>query len=473
MPILRQGFIAWDDDVNFLENPDFRGLRWANLWWAWTTFHLEVYQPISWLSLELQYVLYGLNPAGYHLTSLAWHVFNAVLLYGLIVELLERVTTDPDHAQRWSIRSAAAIAAALWGTHPLRVEVVAWASSQGYLPCACFLLLALRAYLHAHPAGGSTQKGWFTLASILAIASMLSKAPGIIVPALFVILDTFPLGRLPTDFRAWANRQFRAVWWEKLPLFVCSFVVMVLAVKARGHEEGLLSGGLPELSRRLAKSAYSIWFYPLTTLLPVRISPYYPLPKLLSVLQPLYAVSLILAVIVTVWAIRAWPRWTGLATIWFSYLAAVFPFLATTNLGYNLLADRYSYIPLLPWTILLAWVLARLLWLDGKTRLATISLCSFVGLILIGLSWQQCGFWGDSERLFRRAFELGCQNDPLILGNLGADRLERGDLAGAERLFGLSLQVAPNDHASHFNLGLVTAQAGRTDEAIEHFRAAV
>ena len=235
----------------------------------------------------------------------------------------------------------------------------------------------------------------------------------------------------------------------------------------------MLSGGLPELSRRLAKSAYSIWFYPLTTLLPVRISPYYPLPKLLSVLQPLYAVSLILAVIVTVWALRAWPTRTGLATIWFSYLAAVFPFLATTNLGYNLVADRYSYIPLLPWTILLAWVLARLLWLDGKTRLATISLCSFVGPILIGLSWQQCRFWGDSERLFRRAFELGCQNDPLILGNLGADRLERGDLAGAERLFRLSLQVAPNDHASHFNLGLVTAQAGRTDEAIEQFRAAV
>ena len=233
LPILRQGFIAWDDDVNFLENPDFRGLRWANLWWAWTTFHLEVYQPISWLSLELQYVLYGLNPAGYHLTSLAWHVFNAVLLYGLIVELLERVTTDPDHAQRWSLRSAAAIAAALWGTHPLRVEVVAWASSQGYLPCACFLLLALRAYLHAHPPVDPLRKVGSLWPASSPSPRCSRKRPASSCTALFVILDTSPLGRLPTDFRAWANRQFRAVWWEKLPLFVCSFVVMVLAVRTR------------------------------------------------------------------------------------------------------------------------------------------------------------------------------------------------------------------------------------------------
>ena len=302
---------------------------------------------------------------------------------------------------------------------------------------------------------------------------MLSKAPGVVAPVLFLILDVYPLQHLPADVRAWANREHRGVWLEKLPLAIASLFVMVLAAKARAYEEGILSGGVPELSRRLAKSAYSIWFYPLRTLFPAHISPYYPLPKLLSLSQPLYAIALILTVLVTVWALLVWPRWTGLAAIWFSYLATVFPFLATTNIGYNLVADRYSYIPLMPWTILLSWVLAQVLSRGGKGQIATISLCTIVGLVLAGLSWRQCGFWEDSERLFRRALELGGQDDPLILGNLGADRLERGDLSGAERLFRLSLQVAPNDHASHFNLGLVTAQAGRTDEAIEHFRAAV
>jgi tetratricopeptide (TPR) repeat protein len=473
LPVLRQGFIAWDDDVNILENPDFRGLGWSNLRWAWTTFHLEVYQPISWMALEFQYLLFGLNPTGYHLTSLAWHVLNTVLLYGLIVDLLERVMIGPDRARRRTIRLAAALAAALWGAHPLRVEVVAWASSQPYLPCAFFLLLALRAYLRANPVEGAKRKSWFTLATILSILSMLSKAPGIVAPALFLIMDVFPLRRLPTDVRAWVKREHRGVFLEKLPLVFASLTVMVLATKARVYEEGLFSGGVPELSRRLAKSAYSIWFYPLRTLFPVHISPYYPLPKNLCLSQPLYAVALILAALVTVWALRAWPKWTGLATLWFAYLAALLPFLATTNIGYNLVADRYSYIPLIPWTIVLARVLAHLLQRDGKQPLVTMTLGAVAGLVLAGLSWRQCGIWEDSERLFRRAFELGGQNDPLILGNLGADRLERGDLAGAERLFRLSLQVAPSDHASHFNIGLATAQTGRIDEAIEHFRAAV
>ncbi|MBV8487223.1 MAG: tetratricopeptide repeat protein [Planctomycetaceae bacterium] len=260
---------------------------------------------------------------------------------------------------------------------------------------------------------------------------------------------------------------------EKLPLVIASLLVMTLATKARVYEEGLLSGGIPELSRRLAKSAYSIWFYPLRTLFPVRISPYYPLPKLLTLSQPLYVVALVLAVLVTVWALRAWPRWTGLATIWFSYLITIFPFLATTNIGYNLVADRYSYIALIPWTILLAWLLGELLRRGGTGRIATILLCLIIGFVSAGLSWRQCQFWEDSEKLFQRALELGGQDDPLILGNLGADRLERGDLAGAERLFRLSLQVAPSDHASHFNLGLALAQTGRLDEAIEHFRTAV
>ena len=98
VPILRQGFIAWDDDVNFLENPDFRGLGWSNLRWAWTTFHLEVYQPIAWMALESEYLLCGLNPAGYHRTSLAWHILNTLLLYGLTIELLKRVMNGPDQA---------------------------------------------------------------------------------------------------------------------------------------------------------------------------------------------------------------------------------------------------------------------------------------------------------------------------------------------------------------------------------------
>src|SRR5947209_9967835 len=88
LPVLSNGFVAFDDDKNFYENPDFRGLGWPQVRWAWTTFLLGVYQPLAWLFLEAQYVAWGLDPRGYHLASLVLHVACSVVLYALIVSLL-------------------------------------------------------------------------------------------------------------------------------------------------------------------------------------------------------------------------------------------------------------------------------------------------------------------------------------------------------------------------------------------------
>ena len=47
---LRNGFLTWDDDVNFLTNPHYRGLGWANLRWMFTTSTVGHYQPLVWLT---------------------------------------------------------------------------------------------------------------------------------------------------------------------------------------------------------------------------------------------------------------------------------------------------------------------------------------------------------------------------------------------------------------------------------------
>jgi hypothetical protein len=54
----------WDDNPSLLENPDFRGLGWKNLVWAWITFQTAVYQPLGWMLLEAEYAIWGLDPSG-------------------------------------------------------------------------------------------------------------------------------------------------------------------------------------------------------------------------------------------------------------------------------------------------------------------------------------------------------------------------------------------------------------------------
>src|SRR2546425_3295138 len=76
LPALQNQFVNWDDDKNFLDNPHYRGLGWSQLRWMLTTFHMGHYMPLTWMTLGLDYLLWGMNPVGYHLTSLLLHATN-------------------------------------------------------------------------------------------------------------------------------------------------------------------------------------------------------------------------------------------------------------------------------------------------------------------------------------------------------------------------------------------------------------
>jgi len=124
LPALSAGWQEhWDDDWNFLNNPAYRGLDAETVRWAFTTFHHGPYQPLSWLSLTLDHALWGMDPAGYHLTNVLLHAANAVLAYFTFRCLLSRAAP---RAGGWSLTCAAAVAALFFAVHPLRVESVAW-----------------------------------------------------------------------------------------------------------------------------------------------------------------------------------------------------------------------------------------------------------------------------------------------------------------------------------------------------------
>src|SRR5439155_2592897 len=87
LPTLQNQFVNWDDDINFLDNFHYRGLAWTHLRWMWTT-HLGHYIPLTWMTLGLDYLLWGMNPVGYHLTSLLLHATSAVVVFFLARRLL-------------------------------------------------------------------------------------------------------------------------------------------------------------------------------------------------------------------------------------------------------------------------------------------------------------------------------------------------------------------------------------------------
>src|SRR5437016_5313152 len=93
-PTLQNQFVNWDDHENFLDNPNYRGLAWTHLHWMWST-HKGHYIPLTWMTLGLDYSLWGMNPLGYHLTSLLLHAATAVVFFFVVRRLLTLALTSP------------------------------------------------------------------------------------------------------------------------------------------------------------------------------------------------------------------------------------------------------------------------------------------------------------------------------------------------------------------------------------------
>ncbi|MDP2627961.1 MAG: hypothetical protein Q8Q58_13805, partial [Candidatus Rokubacteria bacterium] len=87
-PVLDAGFVNWDDDENFLRNVHYRGLGPQQLRWMVTAYHMGHWTPLTWLTLGLDHNLWGMDPRGYHLTSLLLHAGAALLFYFLSLRLL-------------------------------------------------------------------------------------------------------------------------------------------------------------------------------------------------------------------------------------------------------------------------------------------------------------------------------------------------------------------------------------------------
>ncbi len=291
LPVLNNGFLPWDDDQNFLDNPFYRGLGAAQVKWAWSTFWVGAYQPLAWLLFEAQYVWWKLDARGYHLTSLVLHAANAVVLYAVTVTVLVRCPSDSVRASPWTRSLCAGLATALFMVHPLRVEAVAWASCQPYLPCALFSMLAVLAYLRAFPRGSSPRWGWLVGSFVLFVAALLSKAVAVTLPAVLLILDVYPLRRFGNGPGRWYRSSARRVLLEKVPFVLVSLVFMGIAIAAKPQTQVYIKRY--DASARLAQACYAPWFYMSKTVLPLGLTAFYPTPDDMNWHAPLFLLGIL------------------------------------------------------------------------------------------------------------------------------------------------------------------------------------
>ena len=442
LPALVGRFVLWDDDMNFTDNPSYRGLSASQLRWMFTTLYGGHYQPLSWVTLGLDYTLWGMNPTGYHLTNLVLHAANAVLVYRLIVALV------PDVGAR-----AALLGTLVFAIHPLRVESVAWATERRDVLSGLFYLATVLGYLRFAEAQreGRPSRGWLAASVGCFLLSLLSKAWGITLPLVLLALDVYPLRRLVGR----SDAVPRVL--EKIPYFALALGGAVLAQLASNQVPAKRTLAQHGLVERAAQAAYGLVFYLWKTVVPVRLSPVYLLEQTLRPAAPRYLASAAIVVGVTAAAVLLRRRAPWATVAWVCYALVLAPVLGFVQTGPQIAADRYSYLACLPWAVLAAAGLERLRAAPAAPAFAAATLA-----VLGVLTFRQTRVWHDSRTLWEHALRVD-PNDYIAYLNRGTVRQADGDLVGAFADFTEAVRINPDYYLAWYSRG--TERLARGDDA--------
>ncbi len=478
LPSLSNGFVNFDDIENFVNNRAYRGLGWTQLRWMFTTWNLGGLIPLTWITLGFDYVIWGMDPAGYHLTSLVLHVLGALVFYFVLLRLL-RAALAPDEDYGTGLRLGALVGALLFSVHPLRVESVAWITERRDVLSGLFAFLSVLAYLRAWDArtGEKLERRWYLASLAFFTCALLSKAMAVTLPVVLVLLDVYPLRRLRVLSLGGLRALARNLLLEKLPFGLLALACLVVTVLAARDNEAMSPLEQFGLLDRLFLAVHSAAFYLWKTIAPVNLTIMYELPERLDrAAWPFLAAWLCVVAVSTV-CLALVRRFPALLIAWAAYLVTLAPVSGLVQTGRQMAADRYSYLPCLGWAALagagfcLAWRHAG--GASGEsTRAQKLVTWTTVGVITIlgVLTWRQVGVWRDTETLWTHA--AAASPASRAHENLGHVYQDREQLDRAAAHFEQLVRMRPSYGPGHLYLGATRAQQGRPEEAMPEYEEA-
>ena len=441
-------WLNWDDQQVFVRNTALHQPGLAS--WAFTTHLIGHYQPLAWIAWGAIDRLWGLTPTSAHAVNIALHAGCTALVFAL--------------ARRMGLaRAAAALASLLFTVHPLRVEVVAWASAMPYSLALLFALGSALAYIEGRTA----------VAIACYAVSLLARPVALGLPAALLTVTWWN-----------AARGSRALDVRATVRTLAPFVALAAAA-AYLESNARPTATLAEIGifARLTLASSAPFLYLWKSIVPVRLTPLDPLA-----LQPRADFGLLAActfglVAITAIAWRSRRTCPGALAAWVSFITLLAPAMGLVPSGLQATADRYTYLPAVPLSLFAAALAG-----DERVRIAksrwTLPLAATVAIGLLAFfSYRQTAYWGNSVALWTRAVEMDPASD-VALYNLAAALGESGHRSEAIARYEDVLRLIPEHEDARRNRDLLRAAvfeeagndlaaAGRLAEAIDRYRAAL
>lgn len=458
-PVASHGFIDYDDDGYFFNNPHvLGGLTGANIKWAFTSGEYVNWHPLTWLSLMLDAQLFGSSATAPHITSVLLHAANAILVFLLFLRLTGAI---------W--RSAAV--AFLFALHPLHVESVAWVAERKDVLSAFFGLLTLLCYaIYAQSNSPQIDKSAKPSSLISYLSSLIFFACGLMskpmlvtFPFILLLLDFWPLQRLRLS-------SLRRVVLEKVPFFVLAAAVSVVTylVQDRGGAVTPLSRFPLEMRFENIFVSYARYlirvFWPVNLATPYAALDYWPVGFVIF--------SLALFVVLCVVARVFWKKYPYLFTGWFWYAGMLVPVIGLVQVGAQAMADRYMYLPMIGILLIIVWGVGDLCVQFKLPRPALLAISVILLFACALRARNQVGVWKDDGTLFSHALAV-TKNNYIACLDLGFWYAKNGQLTNSLNYYYLASRMSPADPTALYNTANAFAKIGQLDDAINIYHRAL
>ena len=443
-------FVNFDDDLYVYVNPVVRaGLSVPGTAWAFTSLYMN-WHPLTWLSHMLDVQLFGLKAGPQHQVNVWLHIASVVLLFLALARLTGK-----------SFR--AAIVAGIFALHPLHVESVAWISERKDVLSTFFEMLTL--LLYTRYVEKRTASRYVPMALAFA-CSVMAKPMAVTFPFVLLLLDYWPLKRIEWPL---SPARIKPLLLEKLPLLAMSAAASALTVVAQSTSGEVISLAEWPFSARLANAVVVCIKYIEKAIWPTDLAVLYPLerPSAIGVVLALLAIAAI-----TVAAIL-WRRQRPYFLVgWLWYLGMLVPVVGLVQVGWQSMADRYTYLPLVGLSIALVWTVADLVASRLPLQITAAASAIAALLFLAVAAARQTDYWQSNEALYEHTLAV-TRNNFVIENNLGAALGNEGRTFEAVTPLENAIAIHPYYAAAQANLGHELLKQRRLDQAFVHLTEAL
>ena len=440
-------FLSLDDGIYVTDNQAVRaGLTAESVKFAFTSFRGGPWHPLTWLSHMLDVELFGLAPAGHHATNVAIHALTTALLFLALRALCGATWTS-------------AFAAALFALHPLRAESVAWVAERKDVIAGLGFATALLAY-----AGYAKRGGALRMAGVAAAMAfgLMGKPSIVTLPFVLLLLDVWPLRRVDLFAERFPWRRLATLAAEKLPLFALAAGASLLSVVTQGAGGGVATIEEAPLAARLANTLLAYVAYLRKTLWPVDLAVFYPYPTEFPWLRVAAAGALLAGA--TALALAQLRRRPWLAVGWLWFLGVMVPMVGLVQVGGQALADRYSYLPAIGLSLIVAFAAAELAERLPRARAGIAAACVLLVAASAAATWRQVGYWRNNLTLYGHAVAV-TEDNVVAATNLAWVLATSADPAQRDGAHALRWASRAAELTAHKNAGVLDTLAAAEAEA--------